>query len=83
MNIIANYDKIIEENKKEHLAWIVEEFDLLFKGKNGKCSEQDKKTAEKIIDNIMTDINLLKNNDLFVVLSKTLQCIEQKFPEFF
>ena len=83
MNIIANYEKIIEECKKEDIAWIEEEFDLLFKEKKGKCSEQDKKMVAKMIDNLMTDINILENEYLLVAVSKTLQCIEAKYPEFF
>ena len=83
MNIIANYDKILEDCKKDDLAWIEEEFDLLFRNKKSKCSEQDKKTVAKIVDNLMTDINLVQNESLLVVLSKTLQYIEQKSPEFF
>ena len=81
MNISANYDKILEDSKKEDLAWIEEEFDLLFKNK--KCSKEDKKTVEKILNNLMSDIGMLQNEFLLVALSKTLQCLEQKHPELF
>ena len=81
MNVSANYDKILEDCKKEDLAWIEEEFDLLFKNK--KCSPEDKKIVEKIIDNLMTDVNILQNEYLLVALSKTIQGIEQKYPQLF
>jgi hypothetical protein len=83
MSISTNYDKILEDAKKGELEWIEEEFDFLFKNKNGKCSEIDKSTANRILHSAKQNLDMIRNDKLMVILTKTLECIEQKYPELF
>ena len=81
--ISGDYDSILENNFKEELSWLEEEFDLLFSSKKGNFNELDIKIAKKILNDVQEYKNILKIDKLDTLLDLTLEKIRQKYPEFF
>ena len=83
MNTSGNYEKLLEDNLKEELAWLEEEFTFLFKSKNNKYTKDDYKTGSMILDNVIDNIKTNNSEELLNLLAITLTKIELTFPEFF
>ena len=85
MNLYGDYEKILEDNLKEELEWLEQEFEFLFKQKRLKNSytKEDISIGNQILDNIIDSIKSNKSEELLNLLAMTLNKIEQTFPEFF
>lgn len=83
MNTSGNYEKLLEDNLKEELTWLEEEFNFLFKSKKDKYTKNDYKTGSMILDNVIDNIRTNNSEELLNLLAITLNSLEHKFPEFF
>ena len=85
MNLSGDYEKILEDNCKEELEWLVQEFEFLFKQKMLRhCyTKDDISIGNQILDNVIDSIKISKSEGLLDLLTNTLNRIEQTFPEFF
>jgi len=83
MNVSGDYDKILEENLKNELEWLEQEFELLFRNKKNKCSRKDITMATSILDNVIDNIKMNSNEQVLHLLALTLNKIEKTFPDFF
>ncbi len=85
MNIIANYDKILEDNLREELYWLEKEFDVLFEGKKKqkkKYTNQDISIANGILEKVLEHITPSNNELLINLLASTIENIEKKYHIF-
>ncbi len=82
MNVNEDYERILQDNLKDELDWLVDEFELLFKGKKEK-SRDDISLGNQIIDNVVDNIKTNNSEELLNLLTTTLNKIEHNFPEFF
>jgi hypothetical protein len=78
----ADYEKILENNLKEELEWLEDEFELLFKNKPD-YSKDDISIGNSILDNVVDNIKSNKNEEVLNLLTITLNRIEQAYPDFF
>ena len=83
MNTSGNYEKLLEDNLKEELTWLEEEFNFLFKSKKDKYTKNDYKTGTMILDNVIDNIKTNNSEELLNLLALTLNKIEHAFPSFF
>ena len=83
MNTSGNYEKLLEDNLKEELTWLEEEFNFLFKSKKDKYTKNDYKTGSMILDNVIDNIKTNNSEELLNLLAITLNSLEHKYPEFF
>ena len=85
MNVIGDYEKILEDNLRDELEWLVQEFELLFKYKKlrNKFTTDDIHIGSTILENIIENVKTNKNEELLNLLAITLTKIEHSFPEFF
>jgi hypothetical protein len=81
--ISGDYDSILENNFKEELSWMEEEFDLLFSSKKGNFTELDIKMAKKILTDVQENKNVLNTDKLNTLFALTIEKIKEKYPEFF
>ncbi|TXT61110.1 MAG: hypothetical protein BAJALOKI2v1_50078 [Promethearchaeota archaeon] len=81
--ISADYERVLEENLKNELIWLEEEFDLLFKSKKDELTDEDIKLGNQILNNIIDNLNLINDEDLLTSLALSLERIENSYPEFF
>ena len=82
----GDYEKILEDNLKEELEWVQQEFDLLFKQKilRRNYSKDDITIGNQILDNVIDNIKTNNSEELLNLLAITLDKIEQTFgKEFF
>ncbi|MHA2281151.1 MAG: hypothetical protein ACXAC5_09895 [Promethearchaeota archaeon] len=83
MNINGDYEKLLEDNLKEELSWLEEEFNFLFKSKRDKYTKEDFNTGSMILDNVIDNIKTNNNQEILNLLAITLNKIEHTYPEFF
>jgi len=85
MNLSGDYEKILEDNLKEKLEWLEQEFEFLFKQKMLKHSytKDDISIGNQILDNVIDSIKTNKSAELLNLLAITLNSLEKQFPEFF
>ena len=85
MNLNADFEKCLEDNCKEELEWLEQEFEYLFKQKMLKhCyTKDDISIGTQILDNVIDSIKKNKSEQLLNLLAMTLNSIEKQFPEFF
>ncbi|MFX1374812.1 MAG: hypothetical protein ACFFA0_03265 [Promethearchaeota archaeon] len=85
MNLSGDYEKILEDNLKNELEWLEQEFELLFKQKKLKhCyTKEDISIGNQILDNVIENIRNNNSEQLLNLLAITLNKIEHTFPEFF
>jgi cell division FtsZ-interacting protein ZapD len=79
----ANYEHILEENLRNELLWLEEEFDILFKSKKEDLTQEDIKLGNQILNNVIDNLNLINNEDLLTSLALSLERIENSYPDFF
>ncbi|TKJ24004.1 MAG: hypothetical protein CEE43_02230 [Promethearchaeota archaeon Loki_b32] len=77
-----DYERILQDNLKSELEWLVEEFELLFKNKKEKTKEV-LMLGNKILDNIIDNIKTSNSEELINLLAITLNNNETSYPEFF
>ncbi|MFX1363766.1 MAG: hypothetical protein ACFFCE_08840 [Promethearchaeota archaeon] len=78
-----DYEKIIEDNLRDELEWLIEEFDQLFKEKKEKYTREDITIANQILDQVIDGIKTNNSEELLNLLAMTLNKIESTYPEFF
>ncbi len=83
MNVSGDYEKLLEDNLKEELDWLEQEFSILFKFKKDKYTKEDFNLGSMILDNVIDNIKTNNNEELLNLLDITLNKIEHTFPEFF
>ena len=82
MTVSGDYEKIIEDNLKEELEWLEQEFEYLFKNKKEK-TQQDINIGNQILEKVISEIKSNKSEQVLNILAITLNKIEQDYPEFF
>ena len=83
MNVSGDYEKLLEDNLKDELNWLEEEFNFLFKSKRDKFSKHEITLGSKILDNVIDNIKHNKSEELLNLLAITLTKIEHTYPDFF
>jgi hypothetical protein len=83
MRVSVKYQEILEENLKEELIWLLEEFQILFKSRVNKYSEKDKETANNILDYILDNTSSYDSLKLYNMLFDAIESIENNYPELF
>ncbi|MFX0030131.1 MAG: hypothetical protein ACFE8B_13035 [Candidatus Hermodarchaeota archaeon] len=85
MNLQADYDKLLEDNARENLEWLEEEFSCLFKQKQLRhCyTKDDISMGNQILDNVIGNIKENENEQTLNLLAITLNKLERTYPEFF
>jgi len=83
MKVSVKYNEICEENLKEELIWLTEEFHILFKSKLENYTEKDKEIANDILDYFLTYIHAYDSIKLYNLLFDAIENIEKMFPELF
>jgi len=86
ININCDYEGLLEDNLKEELTWLEEEFNFLFKSKRNKQNKYTKyelSLGSKILDNVIDIINKNNSEELLNLLAITLNKIEHSYPPFF
>lgn len=78
-----DYDRILQDNLKDELEWLLDEFEALFKSKKDKYSQEDIKIGHKILDQIIDGIKANTSEELLNLIAITLNKIESTYPEFF
>lgn len=77
-----DYERILQDNLKSELDWLVDEFEMLFKNKK-EVSKEEISLGNQILDNVIDNIKTNNNEELLNLLAITLNKIEHDFPEFF
>ncbi|MHA1915059.1 MAG: hypothetical protein ACW986_05605 [Promethearchaeota archaeon] len=85
MNVSGDFEKILEDNFKEELEWLEQEFEMLFNQKKLKqCyTPDDISIGNQILDNVLEHLKTSNNEQALNMLALTLNKIEQIYPEFF
>ncbi len=82
MRVSGDYGKILEDNLKDELEWLEEEFSILFKD-NKDYSKNDIALANFILDKITDNVRSNESEEVLNMLAITLNRIEQTYPAFF
>ena len=82
MRVSGDYEKILEDNLKDELEWLEEEFSILFKD-NKDYSKNDIALANFILDKITDNVRSNESEEVLNMLAITLNRIEQTYPAFF
>ena len=83
MEVSVNFHQVLEENLREELAWLIEEFKILFKSKIEIDPKNDKKLANEILDYILENTLVNDNIILYNMFSETMENIEKMYPDLF
>ncbi|MFW9952128.1 MAG: hypothetical protein ACFFKA_18560 [Candidatus Thorarchaeota archaeon] len=83
MKVSVKYHEILEEDLKEELIWLIEEFQILFKSKLEKYSEKDKEIANKILDYMLNNTYAYESIQLYNLLFDAIENIEKTYPNLF
>jgi len=83
ININCDYEGLLEDNLKEELTWLEEEFNFLFKSKRNKYTKYELSLGSKILDNVIDNIKTNNSEELLSLLAITLNKIEHTYPSFF
>ena len=82
MTVSGDYEKILEDNLREELDWLEDEFELMFRYKKN-YSKDDISLGNSILDNVVENIRSNENEEALNLLTLTLNRIEQAYPDFF
>ncbi|GAH49433.1 unnamed protein product [marine sediment metagenome] len=77
-----DFERILQDNLKSELDWLVDEFEMLFKNKK-EVSKEEISLGNQILDNVIDNIKTNNNEELLNLLAITLNKIESTYPEFF
>ncbi|MCK4479229.1 MAG: hypothetical protein KAV01_01770, partial [Candidatus Lokiarchaeota archaeon] len=80
MEVSVNFHQVLEENLREELAWLIEEFKILFKSKIEIDPKNDKKLANEILDYILENTLVYDNIILYNLFTETIENIEKMYP---
>ncbi len=83
MRISVKYHEILEENLREELEWLKEEFKILFNSKIEKYTEKDKRMANDILDYIIENIYVYENMILQTLFTEAMETIEKMYSNLF
>ncbi len=83
MEVSVNYHQVLEESLRKELAWLIEEFKILFKSKIEIDPKNDKKLANEILDYILENSLVNDNIILYNLFSETMENIEKMYPDLF
>jgi len=83
INVNGDYEGLLEDNLKEELTWLEEEFSFLFKSKRNKYTKYELSLGSKILDNVIDIIKKNNSEELLNLLAITLNKIEHSYPSFF
>jgi len=83
MNVSGDYEKLLEDNLKDELNWLEEEFKFLFKSTREKYTKHEITLGSKILDNVIDNIKTNTSQELLNLLAITLNKIEHIYPDFF
>ena len=83
MRISVKYHEILEENLREELEWLKEEFKILFNSKIEKYTEKDKRMANDILDYIIENIYVYENMILQTLFIEAMETIEKMYSNLF
>ena len=83
MKVSIKYYETLEESLKEDLAWLEEEFEILFNSKMQRFTENDKKIANEILDYILENMYVSDNIILLNLLTEVMESIEKKYVNLF
>ena len=76
----SDYENLLKENILKNLAWLVEEFNFLFKFKNQKYCQDDKVLANQIIGCFSSGPEFTNDEKLNEMFSNTLKTLEALYP---
>jgi hypothetical protein len=85
MTLTYEDDDVTNEEKKEFtekLRWFEDEFDLIF-NKTHSYTNDDIKLANQLLNKFSETINEFRHEKYLYSLTRTLNNIEKKYPEFF
>ena len=80
MKVSIKYHEILEENLREELIWLTEEFRIMFKPKIDNYIEKDKKIANEILDYILDNTYVYDNIKLYNLLFDAIEDLEKNYP---
>ncbi|MFX0144346.1 MAG: hypothetical protein ACFE9C_09725 [Candidatus Hodarchaeota archaeon] len=83
MKVSVKYHEILEEDLKEELIWLIEEFQVLFKSKLENYSEKDKELANKILDYMLNNTYAYESIQLYNLLFDAIENIEKMYSGIF
>ena len=78
-----DYERILQDNLRDELEWLLDEFEQLFKDKKHKYSREDISIGNQILDQVIDGIQVSSDEELLNLLAITLNKIESIYPEFF
>ncbi|MFX1311641.1 MAG: hypothetical protein ACFFHD_03375 [Promethearchaeota archaeon] len=83
MKVSVKYNEILEENLREELEWLKEEFKILFNSKIKNYNEKDKKMANNILDYFIENVCVYDNMILQTLFTDVMETIEKMYPNLF
>ncbi len=83
MNISENFEEIIRNFLQDELRWLEEEIDILYSSNTQKNSDQDRISANLILDIVMNHFLEWDNNELMERFMGTCENIKKKYPHLF
>jgi len=81
--ISGDYDSILEDNFKEELCWLTEEFEMLFAKRKGVYTDLEKKIARKILSEAKANKINYNSEKIDILFNLTLDTLKHDYPEFF
>jgi len=79
MKVNIKIDDILEVLLIKELEWLKEEFEILFKSRNGKYTERDQKIANHILDYFLENTYVGDNLILHNLLYQRVENIENRY----
>ena len=79
MFLYGDYNDILEDSVIQKLNWLKEEFYYLFKFRQHKYNQKDKKLAHQIIKNFIEREIPSDNKRMNAILLDTIEDIEKKY----
>ena len=83
MKVSVKYYEILEENLREELEWLKEEFKILFNSKIENYTEKDKRMANDILDYVIENFYVYDNIILQTLFTEAMENIENMYPNLF
>jgi len=83
MKVSVKFYEILEENLREEIKWLKEEFKILFKSKIDNYNEKDKKMANDILNHIIENSDVYDNMILQTLFTEAIENIEKMYPNLF
>jgi hypothetical protein len=80
LNVVGDFEELLEDQILHDLNWVKEEFEFLFKFKNNTYTKNDIALANNIIDNLIKSLNGNISDRLVDLLSETIEGIERTYP---